>query len=355
MRLRRRGMRPFVAAGLLAASLPCAASRLAAQGGAGGTPATTPGRLIVKPFDGFTWIHDPAQRRAQKALAESLLAVLRQDPAISHPLGYDVALQLVAGDMPKGFNTGMTYFAGVEGEVRIFGYADAGSGEHGIVQVDAVDLRAFVNDRWCGGSYTEADSLPDGGPPIVEGLEPTASMHGHPSFDGMCVVITDRVPPPFVPVTRDRYRRVQVAQMRAQLKHSRADMADMLADPKFGVTARAMLDTAQRVIDSLQRVADAASAADRARPAAVRTNGPGDSSLVAVGPSDADALVVPNPAFFDGSLPRDRAQSIVLRVPYGIAGVVPRTYGDDEPGRRRVFTAIVNGLPWAALEAMVKH
>ncbi|HUX32269.1 MAG TPA: hypothetical protein VMV51_00245 [Gemmatimonadaceae bacterium] len=355
MRRSRNGTRRLVAVGLLAAALPCTAPRLAAQRAPGATPATTPGRLIVKPFDGFTWIHDPAQRRAQKALAEGLLAVLRQDPAISHPMGYDVVLNLVAGDMPKGFNVGMTYFAGVEGEVRIFGYADAGSGEHGIVQVDAVDLRAFVNDRWCGGSYTEADSLPDGGPPIVEGLEPTASMHGHPSFDGMCVLITDRAPPPFVPVTRDRYRRVQVAQMRAQLKQNRTGMADMLADPKLGVTARAMLDTAQRVIDSLQRVADAASAADRARQAAVRTNGPSDSSLVAVGSSGADALVAPNAAFFDAALPRDRAQTIVLSVPYGIPGVVPRTYGDDEPGRRRVFTAIVDGLPWAALEAMVKH
>lgn len=339
---------------MVAAALPSAASRLAAQGSAGRTPATTPGRLIVTPFSGFTWIHDAAQRQAQKALAESLLKVLRLDPAISHPVGYDVVLNLASGDMPKGFNTGMTYFAGVQGEVHIFGYADPGSGEHGIVQVDAVDLRVFANDRWCGGSWTEADSLPDGGPPMVQDLDRTPSVHGHPSFDGMCVLITDRTPPPFLPVTRDRYRRVQLAQMRAALKQNRAEMADMLANPRTKGSAQEILSAYQHVVDSLQHVADAAGSADRARAAAVYIDGPDDSSLVAVGTQDAEPVLYPNPAFFDPSLPRDRAQSIVLRVPYGIPGVVPKTY-DADAGRRRVFTAIMKGLPWPALEAMVKH
>ncbi len=354
MRRCGEGARILVAAAVVAAALPTTASRLAAQGGAHQTPAAKPGRLIVEPFSGFTWIHNAAQRRAQETLARSVLKVLELDSAISHPIGYDVVLNLASGDMPKGFDVGMTYFAGVQGEARIFGEAEPGSGEHGIVQVDAVDLRVFANDRWCGGSWTEADSLPDGGPPMVQDLDRTPSVHGHPSFDGMCVLITDRTPPPFLPVTRDRYRRVQLAQMHATLKQNRAEMADMLANPRMKGDAQQILAAEQHVIDSLQHVADAAGAADRARAAAVYTDDPDDSSLVAVGTQDAEPVLYPNPAFFDPSLPRDRAQSIVLRVPYGIPGVVPKTFEADAD-RRRVVTAIMQELPWAALEAMVKH
>ncbi|MDE3151205.1 MAG: hypothetical protein KGL93_03060 [Gemmatimonadota bacterium] len=345
----RARMRRRIVASVALAAIGAAAPAL----GAGAQLPNRPGRLIVEPFRGFTWIHDPVERHAQEALAKHLLEVLERDPAISHPLGYDVALGLRAGDMPDGFNAGMKYFTGVAGEVRIYGQGTDDNGKPAIVQVDAVDLRAFVNDRWCGrGNYTESDSLPDHGLPIVEGMQPTPALHGHPTTDGMCVLISGRPQPPFLPLTRDRYRRVEVMEMRAQLKVDRVKMADMLADPNFRVTAQAILDTTKRFIDSLQTVADAAGPADRAAPAAVDA----DSSLVARGTDDSYPLDVPNTAYYDPALPRDRAQSIVLRLPYGVPGVTPYSYGDDgAEARRAVFTAIVNGLPWADLEAMVKH
>ncbi|HEU4988795.1 MAG TPA: hypothetical protein VFT41_03350 [Gemmatimonadaceae bacterium] len=348
----RARMRRRIVASVALAAIGAAAPAL----GAGAQLPNRPGRLIVEPFRGFTWIHDPVERHAQEALAKHLLEVLERDPAISHPVGYDVALGLRAGDMPDGFNAGMKYFTGVAGEVRIYGQGTDDNGKPAIVQVDAVDLRAFVNDRWCGrGNYTESDSLPDHGLPIVEGMQPTPALHGHPTTDGMCVLIADRPQPPFLSLSRDRYRRVQILQMRVRLKRDRAQMADMLADPNYRVTAKAMLDTAQRFIDSLQTVADAADAADRDAPAAVVTNGPGDSSLVARGTDDSYPLDVPNPAYYDPALPRDRAQSIVLRLPYGVPGVTPYSYEDDDGARRAVFTAIVKGLPWTELEAMVKR
>lgn len=305
--------------------------------------------------DGLT---DLAQRRAAIALAGTLLEVFRRDPAITSPTGYMVKLHRVVGSRggELGGEPSMSYYAGVSGAYWGYFLRD------GKPDPDAsgkTPIRAFVNTLWAcpySEDYAVEDRgkpMLDGGPPILAGVRQTGEFRGHPVFNGQCVVITSRAAAPYVPVTHERYMKLEILGMRTKLDRFRKQIDYDHLDAKWRAAYDNSLKESERIIASRQAELEAMSAKDRAAPAAVRHNGPSDSTLVS--PDDAEALplVTTNPAFFDRSLPPNRAQVVVVNLPFLQQGVAPQGT-PDEPARRAHGEKIRDQLDWAALEQMVK-
>jgi hypothetical protein len=305
--------------------------------------------------DGLT---DPAQRRAALALAGQVLDVFRRDPAVASPAGYTVKLRRVIGSRSGelGSEPSLSYYAGVSGTYWGYFLKD------GTPDPDAsgkTPFSAYANTLWAC-PYDEDYSIEDrgkpmldGGAPILAGLRQTGEFRGHPIFNGQCVVITNRADAPFVPVTRERYMKIELLGMHAKLDRFKKQVDYDHLDAKWREAYDNSLKESERIIASRQAELDAMSVKDRAAPAAVRHNGPGDSTLVSPDDADASPLVTLNPAFFDHSLPASRAQVIIVNLPFLQQGVPPQGT-PDEPARRAHGEKIRDQLDWAALEQMVK-
>ena len=298
------------------------------------------------------------QRRAALDLAGAVLDVFRRDPAIASPIGYMVKLHRVVGSRggELGGEPSMPYYAGVSGTYWGYFLAD------GKPDPDAsgkTPISAYVNTLWAcpyDEDYAIEDRdkpMRDGGPPILAGLRQTGEFRGHPVFNGQCVVITSRTGVPYLPVTRERYMRLEILGMRAKLDRFRKQIDYDHLDAQWRAAYDNSLKESERIIAGRQAALDAMSANERASPAVVRHNGPGDSTLVSPDDADAVPLVTTNPAFFDRALPASRAQVIIVNLPFLQHGVPPQGT-PDEPARRAHGEKIRDQLDWAALEQMVR-
>lgn len=313
------------------------------------------GSLTIRgaiPFDGD--VTSPARRRAANATIDRLIAVLRADPGVAHPAGYDITANRVMGRARAGYDVGAAYHAGLWGNVWQIASRGDGHGGREVVDAGKLPFALLTNTAWCDGEY--ANAAPDGGPPILEGVRQTGQLHGHPVYDGKCILITARPVPAFVPVTRERYLRIQVRQLEAQAAKTRKDDKQMHAqgqDPRFV----ALFDSSVIVMDSLVGAAkaqlDSLTPPERSTPAWVLHQDAHDSSLVDPGTAGAAPLMSENPALFDATLPPDQPQVIALLLPFAQPDVAPTGFEED-PERRANVQAIVHGLDWAALEAMVR-
>ena len=345
--------RALLCSSLAAAVLLAPAAPVAGQA-ALGNPRTKPGQLVIRGDEQRgNAVTDPARRRAAMVTAAKLLAALRRDPAIASPVGYQITLTRSAGKPREGFDVGAAYHVGYEGYVWQYILDDDAHAGQRIIPAARLPVGAFVNTVWCAGDF--GDKALDGGPPIVQGSQVTGRLHGYLVYDGDCILITNRGEHPFLPVTRERFLRLKIMAMEKKLAYARRnDAKERAAMPP---EMRAQFDSLDLQVDS---VVDAwktdlrgMSAADRVRPVWVRHTAPGDSEMVEPGDARGVPLLSPNPAFFDPRLPPDQPQVIALYIPFAQPGVTPNGIEEDPP-RRANMQAIVDGLDWASLAAMVK-
>ncbi len=299
-----------------------------------------------------------AERRAALSLAGSILDVLRRDSAIAAPVGYTVNLRRIVAGRDTTLAAGaMPYSAGVAGAYWGYFLKD------GKPDPDAsgkTPISVYANTLTGCSTYDEdyqiedrGKPMLDGGPPILTGLRQTGEFRGHPIYDAECVVMTNRPEPLYLPVTRERYMRLEILGMRAKVARTRKEINYEALDAKF----RALYDSAFKVSDQMiaarQATLDAMSPSERAAPAAIRHNDIADSTLAAPGDPDAVRLITLNPAFFDRTLPASKAQIIIVDLPFVQSGIAP-AHSPDEPERRAHGERIRDHLDWAALETMVR-
>lgn len=314
------------------------------------------GTLTVGATEGGSGLK-PADRRAALALADSLLAVFRRDPAIASPTGYAVTLHREVGaNLGTARADGAPIYAGVSGAYWGYFLVD------GRPNPDAsgkTPIDAYVNNLLACPHSEDFDvehrnkPMPDGGRPIFAGVRQTGEFRGHPIYNGQCVVLTNRHEPTFLPVTRERYRKLEIIGMRAKVERFRQQIDYDKLDPKWRAEYDKSFEESRQIIAGREAELTRMSAADRVAPAAVRHSGVDDSTLVSVDDPDGIPLVTINPAFYDPSLPASAAQIIVVNVPFVQPGVTPKG-PPDEPERRAHGERIRDGLDWAALEAMVR-
>lgn len=301
-------------------------------------------------------VRDPAERRAGLALADALLQVFRRDTAVTSSVGYTVKLHRLAGSHSGelGGDPAMPYYAGVSG--AYFGYL-LRDGKPFPEAQGMTPFAAYINTLW-GCPYSEdfavedrGKPMLDGGPPILAGVRQTGELRGHPIYNGQCVVVTNRPGPPFLPVTRERYLRLEILGMRAKGEAQRKLIDYDKLDPKWRAAYDDAFKQSERIIAAREAELAGMSASDRHLPAAIRFNGGSDSTLVAVDEGGAVPLVTTNPAFFDRSLPPTKAQVIIVNLPFVQPGVKPQRT-PDEPARRAHGEKIRDGLDWEMLERM---
>jgi hypothetical protein len=300
---------------------------------------------------------EAADRRAALTLADSLLAVFRRNPAISSPVGYVVTLHREVGsNVGTERADGAPFYAGVSGAYWGYFLVD---GKPNPDASGKTPIDAYANNL-LGCPHSEDYDIEnrdkpmlDGGPLILADVRPTGVLRGHPIYNGQCVVITKRPEPPFLPVTRERYRKLEILGMRAKVERLRKQVDYDKLDPKWRAAYDENFKEAQQIIAGREAELARMSADDRAAPAAVRHNGADDSTLVSIDDPNGAPLVTINPAFYDHTLPPGAAQIIVVNVPFVQAGVTPKG-PPDEPQRRLHGERIRDGFDWPALEAMVR-
>jgi hypothetical protein len=253
---------PSLAALLLAMPLAAQATDAA---------ATQPGALSIKADRQVgAALSSPAQRRAVFAAADAVMALLRRDDALAHPIGYSVVLSRAAGQtmlepgdrriegvLPYGVLGGLAYLVTSD---------DGRGGREVAAEGVSVPLSVIVNGI---GRLTDAEeqsAMLDGGPPVLTNFRRTGDFRGHPVYNGDCVVVSGRPVPPFVPVTMDRYYRLLIVTARADsVRHAaeqRRDAATQASEDARASSpaARAQSDSNERATYEMMKKIDPAAA-----------------------------------------------------------------------------------------------
>jgi len=277
-------------------------------------------------------------------------------------------------------------------------------------------LIALVNATGHGADVNEPLAA-DGGPPLIRGYRRTGTFRGHDVYDGDCVFITASGLPPLVPVTRERYLSVKIAEMRrSSARHAAQQQAggttvmsdhyaQFLRDrPKREAEMRKVYDEIKKsdpasadkmmeewkkaeaeseqqiraanggadldrqiqsaraegnaaaagAIQSLQSELEAMSPADRRRAAFVVDLGVGQTRLAGEDDTETTPLVQVNEAAYDKALGLEAPQAISVCLP-GLQEGFPKDDREWTPQRARDAILIRDGLDWASLEAMVNR
>lgn len=361
-------------------------------------------------------VPNATQRRTLFAASDRIVAILRRDDALAHPVGYATIVHRAAGVTGAGGESlapSLPPHYGVVGALAYYAVGDDGKvGDGG----GRVRISIIANGIGRIEDVEQITPALDGGPPVLGDYRVTGQFRGHPVYNGECVVISRRTAmPPFVPLTKERYLKLQIAKFRADsARHDaehRADAgnttsaalaawirerpkreADMRAtydavtkmDPKAGaefldtwrksqadaearLRSAASSDADQRIkeierngtagegqrIAALQAQLDALSPAERKSPAAVLQLGVAGAALAPVDDPESLPLVQINSAFFDKTLAADVAQVVTVCLPGLQSGIeVTSTEWNDQ--RARDTALIRDHLDWSAIEALVK-
>ena len=346
--------RPLAAASILAALAlagPWRALRAEPQSGA------RPGAFVLgidRQIGGSPV--DPAQREAASALATSVLDILRRDPAVASPTGYSVRVNRATGKRTDWahFDSGLPFYAGAFGTLFSVDARPNPGGQ------GAANFGIYANTV-LGCPATEFQHPGSKAPwrieddrPVLIGERRTGELHGYPIYDRQCVVLSTRKDPPFVPLTRERFLRLRIQDLRARLASVRTQYAGQATDE----TVRAAIDSAVKLIteavEEQESALAAMSDAERAAPSYVRP-GDGEARLVDPDEDGAEPLTVPNPAFFDRARPPSVAQILAVYLPYVQSGPRSDVVPPDLPEEwRPAMEKIRDGLDWAALEALLR-
>lgn len=360
-------MRSSVLAIALAIAAPVA---LAAQSAAPDL-ATIPG--VIKPFPPDAqagWgMYLPADvTSAQKAtMKTNLLAiydVFVRTPVLQHPMGFTVfpfrhtlPLDRVMNDERRAlaynfnFNFIWHWVDQTTHEVHA-----SGDGEGGGFYVTVNRPGCIFGDQ--------APQLVDAQGPMWYEPSAPADLHGLPWYstesDFGCVVITKRAQPLFVHVSRERFLRKVIADIKEQGK-----TFDQMrtAYRQLGRTADiAELDRndAPRLerLRAFETYLAGMSSTARALPAYVdfgkyATAPPNEVFSDHNDPPYVVGFVTPNPELFDRTLPRTAVQLVTMRFHCHSVGCRDDGEGPFFKNYQRLYRAVLEQLDWHALEALV--
>ena len=232
--------------------------------GQGGDPARThPGSLRVTSEIAGARGLTMAQRAAATAVTDRIVAILRRDPAIAHPVGYSVVLKSTARVRLPGDAPGMPFHSIVFGVVKYFETTDNGRGGRDVVEGNGgFDFQIAVNAAGYREEMEGTDSEPDRKPRIM-GADPantsvyrvTGTFRGRPIYGGSCTYLTNRTVPPIVPVTKERYLTVELLKMRATSARHDAQRAAQTSTPSNDALQRFLRDRPAREASNRQIIA----------------------------------------------------------------------------------------------------
>jgi hypothetical protein len=216
-----------------------------------GAALTHPGSLTVNADQAVGMSAPAAQRKSVFAAADRLLAVLRTDDGIAHPIGYAVIASRVAGitrvdgDDDKPVPSLPVHF-GVTGRLSYYDISSTGEME---LSGGRVPFSVIANGI---GRIENVETIPpplDNGAAVVSGYRVTGQFRNHPIYDGSCVVITNRPTPPLLPVTKERYLRLVILGMRADSTRHAGQFHEMAAATPDDPYAKWVHDRPKREAD----------------------------------------------------------------------------------------------------------
>jgi len=298
---------------------------------------------------------DAASRQSALAVADKVLAVVRRDPAIASPVGYSVRVNPVFGKRTDwaDFDSGLPFYAGVVGS---FFAADE---KPSPTAFKGPDFGVYVNTALqCPvNTFTHPLSkhpwMLDGKFPVIEGGRATGAFRGYTIYDSQCVVLSRKKEPPFVSLTREQYVRLEIESLKERVEITRQNLAGQ-TNPALRSAGDSALQHIAAAITERQQELDAMDASTRGAPAFVQT-GYSEAKLVDSGDDGAIPLSVPNPAFFDHSLPSATVQAIAVYVPFLQSGPQPEGLPAGLPDDwRPAMEKIRDQLDWAGLTALLQ-
>ncbi len=380
------------------------------------TPETAPGTLTLS-RTGMN-VGEPlaqSQRMTATAAEDALIALLKRNPALISPIGYDVILHRSDGRTHTASAFGLPIDYGVSSYIWYKGWETSAAGVRTIATNNGrFDFTVLVNATGQGADVNEPLAA-DGGPPLIRGYRRTGTFRGHDVYDGECVFITASGLPPLVPVTRERYLSVKIAELRqssarhaaqqqaagttvmsdhyAQFLRDRpkreAEMRKVYEEIKKSDPASANMmmeewkkaeaESEQQIraanggtdldreiqharaegnaaaagaIQALQSELEDMSPADRRRAAFIVDLGVGQTRLAGEDDTETTPLVQVNAAAYNKALGLEAAQVISVCLP-GLQEGFPKDDREWTPQRARDAILIRDGLDWTSLEAMV--
>jgi hypothetical protein len=402
----------------LASSLGLVTLLIPALARAQATPETAPGVLTLS-RTGMN-VGEPlasSDKKTVTAAEDALIALLKRNPALASPIGYDVVLHRSDGRTQTASAFGLPIDYGVTSYIWYKGWETGPSGARSIATNNGrFNFTVLVNATGQGADVNEPLAA-DGGPSLIRGYRRTGTFRGHDVYDGECVFITASGRAPLIPVTRERYLTAKIAELRqSSARHTAQQQAagtSVMSDhyakflrdrPKREAEMRKVYDeikksdpasantmmeewkkaeteseqqirnanggadvdrqlqqaraegnaAAAEAIQRLESELAAMSPTDRKRPAFIVNLGVGQTRLAGDGDEEATPLVQVNEAAYDKSLGPDAPQVLSACLP-GLQEGFPKEDREWTPQRARDAILIRDGLDWASLEAIVKR
>lgn len=340
----------LAAAVSFAAARPASAQKLAPQSRQGAA-ALQPGKLVMTSdvVSGAVG-RNAAQMQSARTMADGILAIVKRDAAIGHPVGYEIALRRTV-ERDRDTPIGAPFQAGARWDVWGYSVFVDTHGAESIETDGRFGMSILTNSVSC--DALPVDDIPDHGLPVVPGMRTTGEYRGHPIWNGQCVVIASRSEPAYVAVTRERFMKMHLLALREEQQKGRKNLAGV--DAALRAKIEPDLAAFDRAVAGEQARLDAMSATERTQPATIDWGAGGNWKTAQLVPADKDgavALMSPNPAIYDTTLPPTRVQVVTVFLPFVQRGVKPPRLEEDSL-RRAHAEAIRDGLDWTALEAMV--
>ncbi|HVN92903.1 MAG TPA: hypothetical protein VMT38_04375 [Terracidiphilus sp.] len=297
------------------------------------------------------------QRQDALVIAGKLRDILVRDQAIAKPIGDSIRVNRVYGKVTDWaeFDSGLPFFAGAAGaffEAQEKPSPSAFKGADFGIFVNTV-LQCPLNQY----SPPGANGKPwmvNGNLPVIEGGRRTGDFRGYSIYDTDCVIIGRGSAPPFIPLTREQFIQLQIAGYQSRLDDMNKEYAGKTNIPAVQQAIASANQLLTDKIAQLQQQLAGMTSEDRNGPAAVNTNSE-EGALAGPGEEGAMPLSVPNPAFYDHSLPATTIQSVAVYIQFLQTGpkldYLPAGYSEDW---RAANEKIRDELDWAALAALVR-
>jgi len=286
-----------------------------------------------------------SDRAATLGTLDALLAILKRDPALAQPTGFDVVVKRsLVFPTSAEWSRPHPVPAGIVGFAIPYGRDAAGRPVPGH---EGPGFSVKLNDLSC--AFGESPVFAhDAEGDLLRAPKPDGSVHGHPRYETGCVWVTHVARPIALPVPRERVVRLRLAEMRAQQARAES-IAVPNGNAQFAAFRAQTVAQWKAKADSLAAELAAMSPAERRAPAYVNPFGAARASHLTT-PDDpaAIALVTINPQYFDPSLPVSAPQGIAVR----FSGVIQSRFASD--ALVTAFTRALDQLDWNALGALLR-
>jgi hypothetical protein len=306
------------------------------------------------------------QTRAGLKAADTLLVLLKNTDLFRNRAGVNVSAWREVNVDRGAWGAGRPYYYGVGASVSLLVWEQDGVGKRHLSNSAAISVLIRVNGIPCAPIDNDGDE-PDGGPPVSEsrdnGARITGAFRGHDIYDGQCVFVRRTAEMPIMPLTKERYLKIEIARLQGRGDTNRARMKD---DARFSPDVQKAIRAARMRADSglsgrgreVQARLNAMSPAERRRQAAVQMHGVDGESLADVDSADALPLVQMNLKFFDPTLAATAPQVIQVVIPGMQKGVTPFGFDAEDDAFRHAFAVgarLRDQLDWSALDALVRR